>query len=395
VEVDRRALLEYWDTFSVQRWVRQLMPGDTFETEFVPVSVEDAREFVAFQEHLLACIPAGRSCVEGALPPLDDGAHPRLAELERRVAAAMDTFRPAGCGAFVKLSDRSPKDAATEGGRIQRYLRRYCCRCSGADRGSTASGLPAVYRAFTRAMRAATAREAMYLLLESFRTLEDIQLRLEIMGQAPETWDLAIAVRKWTQHLDVSMEFRCFVHRRRLTIGVQYFYDCHFPVCVRHAAAIADRVREFWEARVRDRVTAYDSYVVDIGLVGVPLGLDKHGRTVLLSDEEAPIKPPGWKFPGDPIVIELNPFDSYTDAMLLNWSTQRHLIENGAPAGFEIRMTQHETRETKTTWWRKLLALEIPSPRSGSPTGGRPQAAPPSPKPDDAPVRPLPLGATL
>jgi len=250
-------LLEYWDTFSVQRWYPMLATdGLTFATEFVALSVDDAREFVRYQEALLDTIPLGASSAATMLSysRKEDG-FPLLAALEQRLAEATArvVLRP-GDSFFVKMSDRSPKDSVTEGGRIQRHLPAHTHRCQGADRSSSASGLPAVYRAFTEAMRVSNAAEALGLLLESFRTLEDVKLRLNLFAdpspQQPavrHNWDLAIAVRRWQPGLDISMEFRMFVCKGRLTVATQYFYDCFFPVLVAHTAAIASRLYSFWE----------------------------------------------------------------------------------------------------------------------------------------------------
>jgi hypothetical protein len=60
------------------------------------------------------------------------------------------------CGAFVKMSDRSPKDAATERGRIQAHLEQYLRPvCTGAEASYLNNwvALPAVYRAMMSALR--------------------------------------------------------------------------------------------------------------------------------------------------------------------------------------------------------------------------------------------------
>ena len=66
----------------------------------------------------------------------------------------------------MKLSDRSPKDAATERGRIYKFLELPEAKGGGAlELSSNAVGLPAVYRAMMGSLKVKSGREALKLLL--------------------------------------------------------------------------------------------------------------------------------------------------------------------------------------------------------------------------------------
>ncbi len=65
----------------------------------------------------------------------------------------------------MKLSDRSPKDAATERGRIYKFLELPEAKGGAPELSSNAVGLPAVYRAMMGSLKVKSGREALKLLL--------------------------------------------------------------------------------------------------------------------------------------------------------------------------------------------------------------------------------------
>jgi hypothetical protein len=69
-------------------------------------------------------------------------------------------------------------------------------------------------------------KEALLLLLVSFRTLADVKFRLKFKEKI---WELSIAIREWSDLLDPSLEFRSFARNGSLNAMCQYFYDCYFP----------------------------------------------------------------------------------------------------------------------------------------------------------------------
>lgn len=126
----------------------------------------------------------------------------------------MDPFLVKKSACFVKMSDRSPKDSVTERGRIQKFLANPLKEVENRDLASSEFGLPAVYRAFNQglylccryspqALKVTSAHEAMELLLTSFRTLEDVMMRLEYKSTL---WELVIVVREWVD-FDPSLEY--------------------------------------------------------------------------------------------------------------------------------------------------------------------------------------------
>ena len=157
--------LAYWNAFSVRHWYPAL-EQHTFTTRFIPIAVDLAKSIVTQQERLL----------QSPLAEITYEEDEKLLALEREIDQQIRSFESRGIlyyfdfidispGAFARLSLRSPKDAATERGRIDPYLDHYLRDVDQHD-GSNASALPAVYRAMMKALRVTSGREAMELYVD-------------------------------------------------------------------------------------------------------------------------------------------------------------------------------------------------------------------------------------
>lgn len=255
--------------------------------------------------------------------------------LEQRMNPIIEQYVKEGGGAFVKLSDRSPKDAATERGRIYKFLELPEAKGGGAlELSSNAVGLPAVYRAMMGSLKVKSGREALKLLLISFRTLEDVQIRLNYQDKL---WELKLVIRQWVD-FDIAYELRGFVCNNQFTALSQYYYDCYFDVVAQRKDLIAASVQHYWENEVKGK-PPYDSYVIDFTVL-------PH-RGDLAEGELLPVT-----------IVELNPFDEYTDSALFNWKLHRQTLHEGP---FTFKIVDHPSVEAKRTWWKRILTTHAES----------------------------------
>lgn len=174
---------KYWNKFAVSKWYSLIEPY-TFKTSFISISLDQTESIVKYQELILA-----QYLDSPELPPYDDYL---LEQLESELDKVIKLFPQ---GAFVKMSDRSPKDAATERGRIQQHLSKFLEPIIAKEENSCLNnweGLPAVYRAMMASLKVTTGKEALQLILISFRTLEDLKERIQFKDSF---WDLEIVVR--------------------------------------------------------------------------------------------------------------------------------------------------------------------------------------------------------
>lgn len=312
---------KYWNSFSVSKWY-PFIEKLTFPSSFISISLDEARSIIKYQE--LVC---EKYIDSPDLPPYDD---PLLEELENRLENAVQFF---GCGAFVKMSDRSPKDAATERGRIQAHLDQYLRPVCVGGEGNYLNNwvaLPAVYRAYMSALRVTSGREALQLILVSFRTLEDLKERVAF---ADELWELEIVIREW-RNFDISYEFRGFCCHNKFTALSQYYFDCYIEGIEKNKEKIELAIYGFWEAKVKNSLSEiYErGYVIDFAYIP--------------ETEEV-------------FVIELNPFDASTDASCFSWVLNRKVLEGETDTGFQFKIINQSGKKSETgrksNWWIKLV----------------------------------------
>lgn len=201
-------------------------------------------------------------------------------EVVAEVGRAIAEF---GGEAFVKLSTRSPKDAVTGcvNKRMEAHLTREMERSDGTPNGDSVAFVTASRHAF----RVTSGEEAVDLLAQSSRVMEDLMKFLDL----PEDLGLPfnVIVREWSD-MRPEMEFRVFVKNKQITAISQYCYYQYFPDLPAARENIRRQIFELW-ARIAHLVPQ-DHCVVDF---------------VLLN--------------GEPVIIELNPFFGDTGACLFTW----------------------------------------------------------------------------
>ena len=304
--------------------------GITFPTEFVPLSVEDARFFVAHYEareaaraHLVTQGVDEAQLDDVTAAYLAPGMREHIAVLEQRLAPALSTLMSrdsAACGCFVKLSSRSPKDAVVlQRRRILGLFRGAYAHALAAVGGHVEKGSPADTNARivamlvsgTRALMVASSSEAIQLLRLSERIYQDCLLALDQAEHG--RFKLNVCVRQWVD-IHPGFEWRCFCRPGdcAITCISQYCYLACFPaIAALEPDVIARHVTAYYERHVAPilRASPFAAYgfVCDIALPNIATG-----------DYDACIAG-GW-------VLELNPLLSSTDGALFSWQREEELI---------------------------------------------------------------------
>lgn len=330
---------EYWNTFSVSKWCNLIQPF-TFSTFFIPISVVQTEAIIKYQELILA-----EYLNSEELPAYNDRI---LDELEMKLDEMIKQFPE---GAFVKMSDRSPKDAATERGRIQQHLTRFLQPIMRKEANSCLNnweGLPAVYRAMMASLRVSSGKEALQLILVSFRTLEDLKERMLLKDFF---WDLEIVVRyaglflfpdvilfltsnrEWKEY-NILFEFRGFSCNNKLTALSQYYFDCYIEEIDLDQDAISNAIYSYWDQNIKAPLSQdyCSGYVIDFAYVPET---------------------------GEVFVIELNPFDSSTDGAIFKWSLHDNLLRGLTQEKMTFKVIDKSGKKPETgkksNWWIKLI----------------------------------------
>jgi len=231
--------------------------------------------------------------------------HDRVIAVAERIQDAMQALHgKVGCdvgthkpGFFVRVSSRSPKDAAgvCEVSFLEEALKQRANQKTLNGRFGLFCDL------FLRGMRVETGMEALHLLLASKRVTDDILQALEAEDQFDLPYDLSLVVRTWSDGVREDAEFRGFMSTDGQLVAIsqynEYFYQ---PELWEHQEAIAKTIVEFVDKALRPRL---------LGTRFLPCVLD----LVILQNAglHEPFNPHG-----EVRVVELNPANERTSTAL-------------------------------------------------------------------------------
>eukprot|EP00698_Gefionella_okellyi_P003035 TRINITY_DN12856_c0_g1_i1.p1 TRINITY_DN12856_c0_g1~~TRINITY_DN12856_c0_g1_i1.p1 ORF type:complete len:396 (+),score=81.96 TRINITY_DN12856_c0_g1_i1:27-1190(+) len=286
--------LKYDDLYNVEAWYSS-MQETTFRTQFVQLTAEEISAI---------CDLYRFTQLHDSTIHVNDVA---LDSIAQKLDAALSQY--AEHSAFVRLSARSPKDAAFGSTAMKDVLRHELEQIPSSLSPVEVQNaeFAAFFRAQLHSLRVHTGAEAVVLLGHSERVFIDLTRTLKLREQVyGTTIPVNLVVREWTT-LDLNYEFRGFVYNRKLTALTQYFDMCYFDDIANDAATIADRVRQYFEREVLPRLP-YQHCIVDFAVR-----------------------------PGDGSIqcIELNPWGHFTSACLFDWKRDLVLLQGGKP--FEFR----------------------------------------------------------
>jgi hypothetical protein len=301
---------------NLENWYDQLKDY-TFETTFLDLSPAEAHALIrAFNHH------------KGKNPNnFTDDDDRLLKHLASRIDAVIVPYQNSS-GAFVRLSTRSPKDAVIAQTKTQEFWKQELEAVGDPEIAAKDENarLIALIKASTNALKVHSGEEAVNLIKVSERSNEDLLLALEF----PDSWDMKIIIRKWVS-IPPSMEFRGFVHEKKLTALSQYFHIVYFPDLPPQKELIQSRIFHLFE-QIKD-IIPVNNFIIDFGVVE-----DKV------------------------LVIELNPFHDYegcgTDPGLFDWKIDRKIVDGEAPFEFRVREEPFDVKPHIILEWRQMIASE-------------------------------------
>ncbi|KAJ6571393.1 hypothetical protein B0H19DRAFT_1129894 [Mycena capillaripes] len=250
-----------------------------------------------------------------------------LEELGARIESAIDELSVAGeggernkKGCFMKLSSRSPKDAAARSGVFEAYYARAVREAQlRAQPVDDERKLWLLCEAEGAALRFADAASVVRALVLSERVWQDMTLAM----RHRDKWEQNVILRKW-EPVPIDMEFRTFVSNGRITAISQYAYQLFSPRLNDSAqlnlaiAAIQHLFESLWPILSKQGFTRC---VLDFGVIP-PAEADENGS---------------WRS----ILIEINPFEETTDGALFSWTRERDVIEGKAELEYPVaRITE-------------------------------------------------------
>lgn len=277
--------------FGIDVWYRRLATV-TFETEFEPLTRAQGLAIVAFYKTRFN----GSRMLTAAHVSV-------LLDLEIRLDSLLKAHFPAG--AFMRLSDRSPKDAdPLDKSKIwKEYLQQLDLvrrQAAGEEIKAQGSGsedegnLKMIAIGRVNFMRVSNGAEAMSLLLTSERVFSDCLDWLEY-GEP-----VMIALRHFEPEITMENEFRAFVYKNHLTAISQYDHYTFYPLLEAKKSHLKELIIAEW-CRIHPLV-GEESYCMDFAYIS--------------SSDKVKL-------------IEISPFLPCTGPACFNWKQDIHVL---APA---------------------------------------------------------------
>jgi len=307
----------YGFLFDVDQWY-DACSDFTQQTQFIPVSKEEAAVIVKQYEFLV---------LKKTEQELQGDEYECLKALENKIETVLeDKFydEETGCpSAFIRLSARSPKDAAFSSEKIKQVLKRKLYERKAAEEGIVTpedrqnDEFISFFEAQVEVMRFENAQEAIEMIATSNRVYEDLNIALKYKGQ-DEKWNIQVVVRKWIPHHDIALEFRGFVFKRQLCALSQYFDALYFPHLIQYKEQALSAIQKFFE-QVKDRIP-FESCVLDF---------------VIVPEEDASTCLETGKLHVE--VLEFNPFNRFTAAALFSWRKDLEVLTGNEPFQFRLR----------------------------------------------------------
>ena len=253
------------DPYDFDAWY-PLLKDLTFETTCLPVNHEEAtamKQRCSDNHQRNQLLRWGAK--EDALSPV-----PIPAALNH-LTQQIDEVLQAGDdgGGFVRLSNRSPKDAVYSAPLFKTLLEQELVKAYlGSDAheaDQVAADMVAFVRASCLANRISSGAEAMELLCSSQRILADLTRTLLVQDESSAApFAVSCVVRKWYSNIAPEMEFRIFVVEKRVVAITQYYKLAYVPLIAKEADRIRQLTIDFIEKQVNPRLSTVTTYTADI-----------------------------------------------------------------------------------------------------------------------------------
>ena len=279
-------------SYSLNTWYK-MVEQITFETITIPLNHEDAMMICKYEDFCktlfmnTSCpFEEDRSANDYSVIDqqvqeyLEMDGKEILSNLEKKLDKLIQPFVRTNGGAFIKLSSRSPKDAALISLKMEGILKNAIQNSTTTDSSSHESELEDLLfftKACTDALKVVSGSEALWLLLHSKRVYQDIMIKNLLCSDVdPEScaknFNLHLVIRAWCNDIAADYEFRMFVWGNTLTAVTQY--SPYFAN--KGLYADRDKVREllihFWKDDVSMRLSEEwikgcgGTYVVDVAV---------------------------------------------------------------------------------------------------------------------------------
>eukprot|EP01101_Sappina_pedata_P001452 TRINITY_DN11533_c0_g1_i1.p1 TRINITY_DN11533_c0_g1~~TRINITY_DN11533_c0_g1_i1.p1 ORF type:complete len:389 (+),score=151.22 TRINITY_DN11533_c0_g1_i1:26-1168(+) len=327
--LEEHQITAYQDTVqeaNAEEWIELLGKDATPETQFVPISVEQAQELLEVSE----LVQKGQD-LEEAKKKIQSSTllSSMFKSLQDSIEALSSAQEPS---VFVKTSSRSYKDSTVAQKTFLEMFKKFTRELSQQMQVSTQEEnlrIIALLIAGTELLKVNNVQEVVERFLPSERMVQDLTLALD---RKEKGWCENFVIRRWVP-FDPRLEFRAFVLEGKLVALSQYNHLAYLEEVLSLKSEILARIMDFFESDVKSQLGAKMSrYIVDFGFERNDTSNSVNPEVKL---ESSPDKYQGIL--GRLWVIEINPYLPTTDSCLFSWERDQEHVQGKKDLDFRIR----------------------------------------------------------
>jgi len=174
------------------------------------------------------------------------------------------------------------------------------------EKNDTNEKLICLLKTGTDLLKISNSKEAIEIFKHSERINSDFEIALKVIDR----WRENFVIRQWVP-IEVTLEFRCFVIKNKLTAITQYSKMIYVSSLKENYEKISKNLIKFFNENVSNKLEKiYSKYVIDFGF-----GIESLEKIY---------------------VIEVNPFLPTTDSGLFDWGKDREILEGNKTFEFRI-----------------------------------------------------------
>lgn len=239
-------------------------------------------------------------------------------DLETRLDKLIENFiqKPTDY-VFVKTSSRSAKDSPLTRDKFRDIYKVYLNELNENEKSSENHQIICLLKASFDSLKIQKASQVLEMFFRSERIYQDMLLAIEKKDRFNESF----IIREYVK-IDVDMEFRGFVFKRRLTALSQYNYLIYSKRLNEIKNQIQHEINSFFYNKVKNKLENFiENYIIDFAVFS-------NDKTLWCS------------------VIEINPFLETTDGGLFSWEHEKYILQSDKE--FCFRITERPKPGVKT-----------------------------------------------
>ena len=257
----------YGFAYDIDQWYPKCRDF-TFPTEFLPISQEEAKVMIKQYE-----INVLHQKVQ-----LNEEEYEIYKQLEQKIEEILQTHfydeEEDIVAAFVRMSSRSPKDAAFSSENMKQLLSKKLYEKKAAFRKTKSTSqvlvqnyeFIAFFEAQLETLKFESAQQVLELHCTSRRVYDDLKTALQYKSDENNKnenlrWNTQMVFRKWSENHDIMLEFRGFVYNRKLTAISQYFDPLYFEKLNKNKNVYLKAMQSFYDS-VKDQIP-FDNCIID------------------------------------------------------------------------------------------------------------------------------------